>query len=135
MTSLRVCVLQIAMYDALSASNTTGSFQKSEPMQLGIPNGPFWNKSHEPNQIKARDMRHMTGLLAEDLRVEAKAWCLQNSIVKRIRISADSNDIDCSNIIHVYIIKSVDVNRTAIAHAVHWYCNEYNSQPDEGLYT
>ena len=36
-------------------------------------------------------------------------------LVKRIRISADSNDIDCSNIIHVYIIKSVDVNRTAIA--------------------
>ena len=78
MTSLRVC-LQIAMYDELSASNTTGSFQKSEPMQLGIPNGPFWNKSHEPNQ-KARDMSHMTGLLAEDLREEAKAWCLPNSL-------------------------------------------------------
>jgi hypothetical protein len=58
----------------LSASNATGSFQKSEPMQLGIPDGPFWspNKSHEPNP-KARDM---TGLLAEDLREEAKAWCL-----------------------------------------------------------
>ena len=46
----------------LSASNATGSFQKSEPMQLGIPDGPFWNKSHEPNS-KARDM---AGLLAED---------------------------------------------------------------------
>ena len=55
---------------------TTGSFQKSEPMQLGIPDGPFWNKSHEPNP-KERDM---TGLLAEDLREEAKAWCLQNSL-------------------------------------------------------
>ena len=76
MTSLRVCVLQIAMYDELSASNATGSFQKSEPMQLGIPNRPFWNKSHEPNP-KARDM---TGLLAEYLREEAKAWCLQNSL-------------------------------------------------------
>ena len=79
MTSLRVCVLQIAMYDELSASNTTGSFQKSEPMQLGIPNGLFRNKSHEPDQ-KARDMSHNTGLLAEDLREEAKAWCLQNSL-------------------------------------------------------
>ena len=76
MTSLRVCVLQIAMYDELSASKATGSFQKSEPMQLGIPNGPFRNKSHEPNP-KARDM---TGLLAEDLIEEAKAWCLQNSL-------------------------------------------------------
>ena len=56
----------------LSASNATDSFQKSEPMQLGIPDGPFWNKSYEPNP-KARDM---TGLLAEDLREEAKAWCL-----------------------------------------------------------
>ena len=76
MTSLRVCVLQIAMYDELSALNATGSFQKSEPIQLGIPNGPFWNKGHEPNP-KARDMM---GLLAEDLREEAKAWCLQNSL-------------------------------------------------------
>ena len=71
MTSLRV--------SQLSASNTTGSVQKSEPMQLGIPDGPFWNKSHEPNP-KARDM---TGLLAEDLDIlckeEAKAWCLSNS--------------------------------------------------------
>ena len=75
----------------LSASNATGSFQKSEPMQLDIPEGPFWNKSHEPNP-KARDM---TGLLVEDLREEAKAWCLQNSF----RISADAYDIDCSNII------------------------------------
>ena len=58
----------------LSASNATGSFQKSEPMQLGISDGPFWNKSHEPNP-KARD-HDMTGLLAEDLREEAKAWCL-----------------------------------------------------------
>ena len=58
----------------LSASNATGSFQKSEPMQLGIPDGLFWNKSHEPlANPKARDM---TGLLAEDLREEAKAWCL-----------------------------------------------------------
>ena len=62
----------------LSASNATVSFQKSEPMQLGIPEGPFWNKSHEPNP-KARDTC-MTGLLAEDLREEAKAWCLQNSL-------------------------------------------------------
>ena len=76
MTSLRVCILQIAMFDELSASNATGSFHKSEPMQLGIPNEPLWNKSHEPNP-KARDM---TGLLAEDLREEAKAWCLQNSL-------------------------------------------------------
>ena len=45
-------------------------------MQLGIPDGPFWNKSHEPNP-KVRDM---TGLLAEDLREEVQAWCLQNSL-------------------------------------------------------
>ena len=51
----------------LSASNATGSFQKSEPMQLGIPDGPFWNKSHDEPNPKARDMNHMTGLLAEDL--------------------------------------------------------------------
>ena len=79
----------------LSASNATGSIQKSEPMQLGTPDGPFWNKSHEPNP-KERDM---TGLLAEDLREEAKAWCLIVELVKRIRISADAYDIDCSNII------------------------------------
>ena len=39
-------------------------------------------------------------------------------LVKRIRISADAYDIDCSNIIiyiHAYIINNVDVNRTAIA--------------------
>ena len=76
----------------LSASNATGSFQKSEPMQLGIPDGPFWNKSHEPNP-KARDM---TGLLAEDL--TSKSMVLIE-LVKRIRISADAYDIDCSNII------------------------------------
>ena len=34
-------------------------------------------------------------------------------LVKRIRISADSNNIDCSNITHVYIIKSVDVTGAA----------------------
>ena len=52
----------------LSASNTTGSFQKSEPMQLSIPDGPFWNKSHEPNP-KTRDMM---GLLAEDLDISER---------------------------------------------------------------
>ena len=60
------------MYGGLSASNATGSFQKSKPMQLGIPNGPFWNKSHKPNP-KARDV---TGQLAEDLREEAKSMVL-----------------------------------------------------------
>ena len=58
----------------LSASNATGSFQKSEPVQLGIPEGPLWNKNHEPNP-KDRDM---TSLLAEDLREETKAWCSLN---------------------------------------------------------
>ena len=81
MTSLRVCVLPDSHVQRVIRvkHHGTGSFQKSEPMQLGIPNGPFWNKSHEPN-LKARDMSHMTGLLEEDLREEAKAWCLQNSL-------------------------------------------------------
>ena len=96
-------------------SNATGSFQKSEPMQLGIPNGPFWNKSHEPNP-KARDMSHMTGSISGRSQRGGKSMVLAE-LVKRIRISADSNDIDCSNYnyIHAYIIKSVYVNRTAIA--------------------
>ena len=74
----------------LSASNATGSFQKSQPMQLGIPEGPFWNKSHEPNP-KARDM---TGRSQRG----GKSMVLAE-LVKRIRISADAYDIDCSNII------------------------------------
>ena len=75
------------MYGGLSA---TRSFQKSEPMQLGIPNGPFGNKSHEFNpkgvSISGRSQR------------EGKSMVLAE-LVKRISISADSNDIDCSNII------------------------------------
>ena len=46
-------------------------------------------------------------------------------LVKRIRISADSNCI------HAYVIKSVDVNRTTIAQCT----GTATSQPDEGLYT
>ena len=96
----------------LSASNATGYFQKSEPVQLGISKGPLWNKNHEPNP-KDRDM---TSLLAEDLRGGTSMVLVE--LVKRISISADAYDIDCSNIIiyiHAYIINNVDVNRTAIA--------------------
>ena len=79
MTSLRVYVLQIAMYDELSASNATGSFQNQCSVASQMDYSPDEASSSGTRVTNLLRKRDMTGLLAEDLKEEAKARRLQNS--------------------------------------------------------
>ena len=112
-TSLWVCVLQIAMYDELSASNATGSFQNQFSVASPSPDEPSSSGTRAKRPIRKRDM---TALLAEvALPSSMKSRCQRGSKTKALaefvhhpkRISADANDNTINN---------VDVNHsTAIA--------------------
>ena len=117
-TSVWVCVLQIAMYDELSASNATGSFQNQCSVASKMDPSPDEPSSSGTRAKRPIRKRYMTALLAEvAFPSPMKSRCQRGSKSKalaelvhhpkRIRISADANDNTINN---------VDVNHsTAIA--------------------
>ena len=64
-TSLRVCALQIAMYDELSASNATGSFQNQCSVASQIDPSPDEASSGGTSVTSRIRKRDMTALLAD----------------------------------------------------------------------